>query len=93
MSLEQEISGGFPGGKGVVARRGGVCAVLCPCYAALQCNPCITSNRRAQTSQNEESGVKWKQESRGPKQIFREADEAEARVTQELLRRQILSPK
>lgn len=56
VSLEQETSGGFPGGEGVVARRGGVCAVLCPCYAALQCNPCITSNRWVSTDK-----PKWRE--------------------------------
>ena len=76
MSQEQETNGGLPGGEGVVARRGGGCAVLCPCYAVLQCTPALLPTTKCpQTSQNEASGVKWEQESRGPKQIFREAGE------------------
>ena len=35
----------------------------------------LPTTKCPQTSQNEESGVKWEQESRGPKQIFREAGE------------------
>ena len=56
VSQEQETNGGFPGGEGVVARRGGGCAVLCPCYAVLQCNPCITSNHKVPTDK-----PKWRE--------------------------------
>jgi len=76
VSQEQETNGGFPGGEGVVKGGVGDVQFYVPAMLRYSVTPALLPTTKCgQTSQNEENGVKWEQESRGPKQIFRESGE------------------